>query len=164
MEDISDFRKITKSVLMTPQYANFTGRVHGGDILRLLDQVAYACAARYCGRYCVTLSVDSVVFKHPVEIGNLLHFFAQVNFVGRTSMEVGVKVIAENITARSVVHTNSAYFTMVCIGEDGKPAAVPPLDPQTKEDKRRFENAKARRDARIALEKERKSSKKNKQI
>ncbi|MDD6056125.1 MAG: acyl-CoA thioesterase [Helicobacter sp.] len=151
LENVFDIKRLTMSILMTPTVANFKGRVHGGDLLKLLDQVAYSCAARYCGQYVVTLSVDSVTFKYPIEVGNMVTFLAAVNYTGNSSLEVGIKVIAENIQQRTVMHTNSAYFTMVCVDKDGKPAKVPPLEPQTDIEKRRFRNAQKRKEARIAL-------------
>jgi acyl-CoA hydrolase len=115
--------ELQMSVLMTPDMANFSGNVHGGDLLKLLDQVAYACASRYSGHYAVTLSVDQVIFKEPIHVGELVTFLASINHVGRTSMEVGIRVEAQNIRQRSVRHTNSCYFTMVAI-DNGKPAAA----------------------------------------
>jgi uncharacterized protein (TIGR00369 family) len=92
---IVDQRELTMSVLMTPDMANFSGNVHGGVLLKLLDQVAYACASRHAGCYEVTLSVDQVVFKQPIHVGEMVTFYASVNHVGRTSMEVGIKVVTE---------------------------------------------------------------------
>ena len=89
--------ELTMTILMTPDMANFTGNVHGGAVLKLLDQVAYACAARYAGRYVVTLSVDQVMFRQPIHVGELVTFLAAVNYTGTSSMEVGIKVIAEDI-------------------------------------------------------------------
>ena len=103
-------KRLTMSVLMTPDKANFSGNVHGGEMMKMLDEVAYACASRYSGNYVVTLSVDQVVFKQPVRIGELVTFLATVNFTGRTSLEVGVKVISENIQKRSYRHTNLMLF------------------------------------------------------
>jgi acyl-CoA hydrolase len=133
------------TVLMTPDLANFSGKVHGGALLKLLDEVAYTCASRYAGRYCVTLSVDQVTFREPIHVGELVHFLAAVNYTGTSSMEVGIKVVTENIRERSVRHTNSCFFTMVAIGDDGKPAAVPSLEPETAEERRRFAKAEQRR-------------------
>jgi len=116
------------SVLMTPDMANFIGNVHGGDLLKMLDQVAYACASRYSGNYVVTLSVDQVMFREPIYVGELVTFAASVNYVGKTSMEVGIRVEAEDVRGRTVRHTNSCYFTMVAIDDKGKPTAVPPLE------------------------------------
>ena len=94
--------ELSMTVLMTPDMANFAGNVHGGTILKLLDQVAYACASRYAGRYVVTLSVDQVTFRQPVHVGELVTFLASVNYTGTTSLEVGIKVITENIQAHLV--------------------------------------------------------------
>ena len=99
--------QLTMTVLMTPDTANFAGNVHGGTILKLLDQVAYACASRYAGRYVVTLSVDQVMFRQAVHVGELVSFLASVNYTGSTSMEVGIKVIAENIRTQEIRHVNS---------------------------------------------------------
>ncbi|NQV24787.1 MAG: acyl-CoA thioesterase [Rhodopirellula sp.] len=140
------------SVLMTPDKANFSGNVHGGEMLKMLDEVAYACASRYSGNYVVTLSVDQVVFKQPVRIGELVTFLATVNFTGRTSLEVGVKVIAENIQARSCRHTNSCYFTMFAIDDDGKPVPIEPVVLDSPEDHRRYEGAKRRREFRREIQ------------
>lgn len=107
--------QLSMTVLMTPDMANFSGNVHGGTLLKYLDEVAYACASRYAGRYVVTLSVDQVIFREPVHVGELVTFLASVNYTGRTSMEIGVKVITENIREQSVRHTNSCFFTMVAL-------------------------------------------------
>ncbi|TDR82712.1 acyl-CoA thioesterase [Paludibacterium purpuratum] len=144
-------RELKMSVLMTPDMANFSGNVHGGVLLKLLDQVAYACASRYAGSYVVTLSVDQVLFKQPIHVGELVTFFASVNHVGRTSMEVGIKVVAENIQQRLVRHTNSCYFTMVA-WQDGKSMPVPPLTLDTDEQKKRFRAAEIRRKMRMEAE------------
>nr|VFJ55956.1 MAG: Acyl-CoA hydrolase [Candidatus Kentron sp. FW]VFJ59774.1 MAG: Acyl-CoA hydrolase [Candidatus Kentron sp. FW] len=136
------------TTLVSPQQANFSGVMHGGELMKLLDQVAYTCAARYCGHYAVTLSVDSILFKQSVRIGELLTCFASVNYTGKTSMEIGIKVIAEDISSKFVRHTNTCYFTMVAM-EDGEPVSVPPLELTTETQRRRFEDAKARRKARF---------------
>jgi len=130
---------------MTPNMANFSGNVHGGDLLKLLDQVAYALSSRYSGSSVVTLSVDRVIFKNPIHIGTLVTFLASVNYTGTTSMEIGIKVIAEDIKKQTVTHTNSCFFTMVAVDENGKPVKVEPLSPQSADEKRRWENAKVRR-------------------
>lgn len=137
--------QLSMSVLMTPDMANFTGKVHGGELLSYLDKVAYACASRYAGRYVVTLSVDRVVFRQPINVGELVTFLASVNYTGNTSMEIGIKVITEDIHTRVVRHTNSCYFTMVALDECGKPVPVPPLEPETMVEKQRFEAAMLRR-------------------
>ncbi|WP_199152860.1 acyl-CoA thioesterase [Chromobacterium sp. ASV23] len=144
-------RELTMSVLMTPDMANFSGNVHGGVLLKLLDQVAYACASRYAGCYVVTLSVDQVLFKQPIHVGELVTFLASVNHVGRTSMEVGIKVVAENIQTRAQRHTNSCYFTMVAY-QDGKPMTVPTLVLETEEQRQRFRAAEMRKQLRIEMQ------------
>lgn len=141
--------KLTMSVLMTPDKANFSGNVHGGDLLKYLDQVAYACAARYCGGYVVTISVDQVMFRHPIKVGTLVTFLASVNYTGKTSMEIGIKVVAEDIQKGLVVDTNSCFFTMVHVDEEGKPKAVEPLNPIIDVEKRRFHDGKIRRHIRL---------------
>ena len=144
--------QLTMTVLMTPDTANFSGNVHGGNILKLLDQVAYACASRYAGTYVVTMSVDQVTFRQPIHVGELVTFLAAVNYTGRTSMEIGIKVVAENIRTQETRHVNSCYFTMVAVGDDNKPVPVPPLRPFTPDERRRHAGAIARKQARAALE------------
>lgn len=140
---------IKMSILMTPEKANFSGNVHGGVILKHLDEISYACASRYCGHYVVTLSVDKVLFKHPIHVGELVTFLASVNYTGTTSMEIGIKVVAEDVIKRTVKHTNTCYFTMVAIGEDGKPTAIPELKPTDPVHIKRNEEAKIRRELRM---------------
>jgi uncharacterized protein (TIGR00369 family) len=141
-------RELTMSVLMTPEMANFSGNVHGGVLLKLLDQVAYACASRYAGCYAVTLSVDQVLFKQPIHVGEMVTFYASVNHVGHTSMEVGIKVVAENIQERRVRFTDICYFTMVAY-ENGKSVAVPPLKLETEAQKQQFREADKRKQKRL---------------
>jgi acyl-CoA hydrolase len=141
---------LSMTVLMTPDMANFAGNVHGGAILKLLDGVAYACASRYAGCYVVTLSVDQVVFRQPIHVGELVTFLASVNYTGRTSMEIGIKVVTENIQKRLVRHANSCYFTMVAVDENRNPIEVPPLEPATEDEARRFKQAERRREERKA--------------
>ena len=136
------------TVLMTPDMANFSGKVHGGALLNLLDRIAFSCASRFSGLYCVTLSVDQVTFQEPVRVGQLVTFKANVNDTGRTSMEVGIRVEAENIRSGMRRHTNSCYFTMVAVDDDGNPAPVPTLNPQTKQGRRRQQAAQLRRSLR----------------
>ena len=137
--------QLTMTVLMTPDTANFSGNVHGGTILKLLDQVAYACASRYAGTYVVTLSVDQVMFRQPIHVGELVTFLASVNHTGTSSMEVGIKVIAENIRTQEKRHVNSCFFTMVALDEHGRPAPVPELQPTTADGQRRQRQAAQRR-------------------
>ena len=141
------------SVLVTPEMTNFHGNMHGGDILKLLDRVAYTCATRYCGQYTVTLSVDKVIFKQSIKIGELVTFLASVNYTGRTSMEIGVKVIAEDIKNQHVRHTNTCYFTMVAVDENGKAVPVPKLEPKDAKEIQRFQLAEQRREQRILQQK-----------
>lgn len=151
MEGIPSMEKhtLSMSVLMTPDKANFSGNVHGGDLLKYLDQVAYACASRYCGHYVVTLSVDQVLFKHPIPVGALVTFLASVNYTGKTSMEIGIKVISEDIQKGIATHCNSCFFTMVAIDENRKPTTVPSRNPQTETEKRRFHDGEKRRNLRL---------------
>ena len=140
--------QLTMSVLMTPDMANFAGNVHGGTILKLLDQVAYACASRYAGRYVVTLSVDQVMFRQAIHVGELVTFLASVNYTGTSSMEVGIKVVTENIRTQEVRHANSCFFTMVAVDDEGKPIAVFARRPLTADERRRHAAAEVRRQRR----------------
>lgn len=140
--------QLSMTVLMSPDMANFSGNVHGGAILKLLDQVAYACASRYAGRYVVTLSVDQVMFLQPIHVGELVTFLSSVNHTGKSSMEIGIKVVAEDIRSQVVRHVNSCFFTMVAVDDDKKPALVPPLEPQGDEEKRRWQAAIIRKELR----------------
>ncbi|HYG42470.1 MAG TPA: acyl-CoA thioesterase [Bordetella sp.] len=145
--------QLSMTILMTPDMANFSGNVHGGTILKYLDQVAYACASRYAGHYVVTLSVDQVVFRQPIHVGELVTFLASVNYTGRTSMEIGIKVVTEDIRQQVVRHANSCFFTMVAVDDQGQPTAVPQWTPRTLEEKQRHEAARERRELRQAMEK-----------
>lgn len=141
------------SILMTPDMANFMGNVHGGDLLKLLDRVAYTCAARYTGTEIVTLSVDRVLFKEPIHVGELVTFSAQVNYVGHSSMEIGVKVEAEDLKTGKIRHTNSCFFTMVAIDKETKrPTTVPSLELISEVCKRRYKEAELRRALRKEFE------------
>jgi acyl-CoA hydrolase len=132
--------------LMIPSYANFGGKIHGGILLSLMDKAAYACAAKHAGGYCVTVSVEGVEFKAPVAVGELVSIHASINYVGRTSMVVGMRVTAENVETGTVKHTNTSYFTMVAKDKNGEPTPVPPLLLETKEDARRFLEAMKRKE------------------
>ncbi|QNI04065.1 acyl-CoA thioesterase [Halomonas sp. SH5A2] len=144
--------ELSMTVLMTPDMANFSGKVHGGAILKKLDEVAYACASRYSGHYVVTLSVDQVLFKQPIHVGELVTFLASVNHVGSSSMEIGIKVVAEDIRNKLIRHTNSCYLSMVAVDADGKPARVPPLALATPLQQLRFEKAALRKKMRKQAE------------
>ncbi|HWZ49812.1 MAG TPA: acyl-CoA thioesterase [Herbaspirillum sp.] len=143
--------QLTMTVLMSPDMANFSGNVHGGAILKLLDQVAYACGSRYAAQYVVTLSVDQVTFRQPIYVGELVSFLASVNHTGTSSMEIGIKVIAEDIRTQTVRHVNSCFFTMVAVDDDRRPIAVPPLKPANAEEQRRFDGAILRKQLRQEL-------------
>lgn len=147
-----DKRELIMTEIMPPEAVNFSGHVHGGYLMMLLDRVAYSCSARYTGSYTVTLSVDQVLFKQPIFLGELVTFYACVNFVGRTSLEVGIKVVAENILTGVLRHTNTCYFTMVSMDEKGQPKKIEPLVLRHKIDEYRFEEAKFRRQTRFDLQ------------
>jgi acyl-CoA hydrolase len=153
LQDLGSPKRLSMTTLMTPELVNFSGKVHGGAILKLLDQVAYACASRYCGHYVVTLSVDQVMFKQEIRVGELVTFLAEVNYTGRTSMEIGIKVVAEETRSKSCRHTMSCFFTMVALVEHGKPTTVPPIVADDEQERRRFEAAKLRREMREEIRK-----------
>lgn len=132
------FSQTTITELMIPAYANFGGKIHGGILLSLMDKVAYACASKHAGTYCVTVSVDSVDFLQPVEVGELVSLHGSVNYVGRSSLIVGIRVEALNVKNNVVKHTNSSYFIMVAKGDDDKPAEVPKLILENTEEVKRF--------------------------
>jgi len=145
------------TVLMTPDTANFTGNVHGGTILKLLDEVAYACASRYAARYVVTMSVDQVIFRQPIHVGEMVTFLASVNHTGKSSMEVGIRVVAENIRTQEKRHVNSCYFTMVAVDDNRKPIAVKSFVPSTPDEIRRYSAAEVRKNLRIQTQNQLKS-------
>jgi acyl-CoA hydrolase len=140
------FSKTTMTELMVPTYANFGGKVHGGTILSLMDKVAYVCSSKHAGTYCVTVSVDTVDFLKPVEVGDLVSLHASVNYVGKSSLIVGIKAVAENFKDQHVVHTNTSYFTMVAVDEAVNPCRVPGLILENHEDVRRFIKSKIRKE------------------
>jgi acyl-CoA hydrolase len=129
--------RIELAEIMMPHHANILGKVFGGTILELMDKAASTAAIRHAGRTCVTASFDHVTFREAIEIGNLVRLLASVNYVGRTSMEVGVKVLAMDVASGAVRHTNSSYVTMVAIDQQGRPVPVPPLVTETDVDRRR---------------------------
>ena len=140
------FSQTTLTELMIPSYANFGGKIHGGILLSLMDKVAYACAAKHAGNYCVTVSVDGVNFLQPVEVGELVSLKASVNYVGNTSLLVGIRVEAENVKTGIIKHTNTSYFTMVAKDEKEQPTQVPGLILESRDDARRFLEAIKRRE------------------
>jgi acyl-CoA hydrolase len=135
---------------MGVQEANVAGNVHGGWIMKLCDEVAGIAAIRHCGERVVTAGVDRMTFLHPVMVGDLVVFQATVNAAWRTSMEVGVRVEAENVHTRELTHTSTAYLTMVALDEEGRPVAVPPIAPETDDERRREREAQLRRSNRLA--------------
>lgn len=135
----------TITELMIPSYANFGGKIHGGILLGLMDKVAYACAAKHTGGYCVTVSVDDVDFLQPVEVGELVSLFGRVNYVGKTSLVVGIRVESENVKDRVKKHTNTCYFTMVAKDDENKPTLVPGMILESNDDVRRFIEAIVRK-------------------
>ena len=136
--------------LMQPADANYMGNIHGGTIMKLIDEAAAACAFRFCRTSVVTAAIDRIDFHHPVRIGDLVRFLANVNYAGTRSVEVGVRVEAEDLTTGVLTHTNSAYLVFVALGEHGKPIRVPRLVPQTDRHKEWFAEAKERQRKRLA--------------
>src|SRR5688572_17592819 len=164
--DLPDFRPVSHSrttitELMVPAYANFGGKIHGGILLSLMDKVAYTCSAKHAGNYCVTVTVDGVNFLQPVEVGELVSLMASVNYVGRTSILVGIKVIAENVKTGTVKHTNTSYFTMVAKDELNKPTQVPGLVLENREEVRRFLEAIKRKEIKNLFQEEFNNAKTN---
>jgi len=156
MEDFKTVKssQITLTELMIPSYSNFGGKIHGGTILSLMDKVAYVCAAKHSDGYCITASVDVVDFLAPVEVGELVSLMASVNYVGNSSMIIGIRVVSENLKSHVVKHTNTSYITMVAIGDDHKPRKVPGLILNTDNDLRRFIQGRNRKELKRAYKKE----------
>lgn len=142
--------QVVMSAQMNPGDANPSGNVHGGTIMKMVDTAAGVCATRHCRQRVVTAWMDSMSFIHPVYVGDVVTVCASVNDVGNTSLEVGVKVVAENIRTGEQRHTSSAYLVFVSLDEDGRPAPVPPLIVETEEERRRQAHAKIRRESRRA--------------
>ena len=136
--------------LMQPADANYMGNIHGGILMKLIDEAAGACAYRFCRTKVVTAAIDRIDFHHPVEVGTLVRLLANVNYAGRTSLEVGVRVVAEDLTTGVVTHTNSAYLVFVALSDSGKPIPVPPLVPKTPEQQHWFAQGEERRRKRLA--------------
>ncbi len=144
----------TITELMIPSYSNFGGKIHGGILLSLMDKVAYVCAAKHAGNYCVTASIDTVDFLAAIEVGELVSLMASVNYVGNTSLVVGIRVVSENVKTNSVKHTNTSYFTMVAKDEKNIPTAVPGLILETQQEVRRFVEAIRRKELRQSYRQE----------
>ena len=135
--------------LMMPQHANVLGHVFGGVVLSMMDTTAAVSAIRHARLACVTVSVDRVDFREPIHVGDLVLMKSSVNYVGRTSMEIGVRVETENLLTGFRRHTNSCYLTFVAVDRNGRPVPVPPLKPETPEEVRRYEAARERRASRL---------------
>jgi uncharacterized protein (TIGR00369 family) len=138
-----DFKKISESEttlteLMIPSYANFGGKVHGGILLSLMDKIAYVCGTKHAENYCVTVAVEGVEFLSPVEVGDLVHLMASVNYVGNTTMIIGIRVESVNPRTKVTKHTNSCFFTMAAKDENGKLTKVPGLILESENEIRRF--------------------------
>jgi uncharacterized protein (TIGR00369 family) len=138
--------QVSITQLMLPSHSNFSGKIHGGHILNLMDQIAFACASKHSNHYSVTASVNRVDFLNPIEVGELVTLKASVNYTGRTSMVIGLRVESENIQTGKVKHCNSSYFTMVAKDENGKNVPVPGLILDTEQSVRRFARSIARQD------------------
>jgi uncharacterized protein (TIGR00369 family) len=130
--------QIEMTQLMLPSHSNFSGKIHGGHVLNLMDQIAFACASKHSANYCVTASVNKVDFLNPIEVGDLLTLKASVNYTGTTSMVIGLRVESENIRTGEIKHCNSSYFTMVAKDVNGKSVEVPGIILTKKEEIRRF--------------------------
>lgn len=141
-------RSLTMTTLMTPTLVNFGGKVHGGALLKLLDEVAYSCAARFSGRYVVTLLLDDALFRAPVHVGELVTFLARVNWVGRTSMEIGIRVESEQHRTRVKTHVMSCFFVMIAMDDEGNPIEIEPFELEDELDQCRWRAAEERRDVR----------------
>lgn len=146
--------QVVISELMLPSHSNFNGKIHGGYILSLLDQIAFACASKHSGSYCVTASVDTVDFLKPIEIGELVTMRASVNYVGHSSMVIGIRVEAENIQTGERKHCNSSYFTMVAKDKEGESVTVPGLILKSENEIRRFAKSIKRKKMKLKRTKE----------
>jgi acyl-CoA hydrolase len=140
----------TIAEVMMPHMANVLGNVHGGVLLGMMDRVAAVSAIRHAQRTCVTVSVDRVHFREPIHLGELVTMYSSVNYTHRTSIEVGIRVEAENLISGVKRHTNSCYFTFVAVDENGRPTAVPAVIPETDEERERFAAGEQRRNQRVA--------------
>lgn len=139
--------------LILPHHTNNLGTIFGGTVMSWVDIAAAICAQRHCNKQVVTASVDAMEFLAPVRLGWILTLKASINYVWKTSCEVGIRVSAENPHSGELFHTASAYVTMVCLDSNGRPTRMPPIIPETDDQRRRYEEAKARRTARLELKK-----------
>jgi acyl-CoA hydrolase len=140
--------RVEMTHLLLPNEANPLGTAHGGVIMRLVDEAGGIAAARHAQRYCVTAAIDSMSFLAPALVGNVVILKASVNYAGTTSMEVGVRVEMEELLSGRRTHISSAYIVYVALGDDGRPCPVPPVIPETAEDRRRMADAAQRRERR----------------
>ncbi|MDO6760057.1 acyl-CoA thioesterase [Tamlana sp. 2_MG-2023] len=138
--------QVSITQLMLPSHSNFSGKIHGGHILSLMDQIAFACASKHSRHYCVTASVNRVDFLNPIEVGELVTLKASVNYTGKTSMVVGLRVESQNIQTGEIKHCNSSYFTMVAKDENGNNVKVPGLILDNVQSIRRFARSIARQE------------------
>ena len=141
--------RVTISQLMHPEHANLLGNVHGGWIMKLVDEAGALACMRHAQRKVVTVAIDSMTFRQPIKIGDLIILNAEVSYTGRTSLEAEVQVLAENPVTGERVHTNNAYLVYVALDDDGKPTAVRSLIAETEDEKRRMEQAKERQERRL---------------
>jgi uncharacterized protein (TIGR00369 family) len=141
--------RITLSQLMHPEHANLLGNVHGGWVMKLVDEAGALACMRHAQRKVVTVAIDSMTFRQPIRIGDLVTINAQVSYTGRTSMEVEVQVLAENPVTGEQTHTNTAYLVYVALDDEGRPTAVPQLKVETEEEKLRMEKAEERQKRRL---------------
>ena len=142
--------RVTLHQVMLPEHANTLGNIHGGTIMKMVDEAGAIAAMRHAQRPCVTIAIDSMTFLSPVHVGELLSCAASVQYVGRSSIEVGVRVHAENAITGQLTYTNSAFVVYVALGDDGRPTPVPELILETDEERRIWEEGKARQLRRIA--------------
>ena len=141
--------RVTLSQLMHPEHANLLGNVHGGWIMKLVDEAGALASMRHAQRKVVTVAIDSMVFRQPIRIGDLIILNAEVTYTGRTSLEAEVQVMAENPITGEQTHTNTAYLVYVALDDDGRPTTVPPLEAETAEEKQKMERAKERQERRL---------------
>ena len=144
MKKFKSISQVSITELMLPSHSNFSGKIHGGHILNLMDQIAFACASKHSGHYCVTASVNKVDFLNPIEVGELVTLKASINYTGRTSMVVGLRVESENIRTGEVKHCNSSYFTMVAKNDNGNSTPIPGIILSNEHEVRRFARSVAR--------------------
>lgn len=153
--------QMTLNQLMLPHHTNPMGSIHGGEIMRLVDEAGALCAIRHAERPVVTIAIDSMTFHSPVQVGNLVSFYASLNWVGRSSMEVGVRVVAENVLTGEQTHTNSAFVVYIALDDAGRPTEVPRLILETDEERRRWAEAEVRQQRRLERQRAKEESKGN---